>query len=143
MKFRASLSSLVAAAVLAATSGPPTARAQTAPGAIPNPGTYQGSMQLQQEQDRQSQQFRQQSQQYQPQQQQQGYGPRTAPQSSNSRRPADCLDRLARRPIWRRLPRRCIGLTPTSILRHSSTSFFVYSVGATIALAVVGRQTQL
>jgi hypothetical protein len=33
------------------------------PGAIPNPGTYQGSMQLQQQSDRQDQQFRQQQQQ--------------------------------------------------------------------------------
>ncbi len=32
------------------------------PGAIPNPGTYQGSMQLQQQSDRQDQQFRQQQQ---------------------------------------------------------------------------------
>ena len=99
MKYRANLSSLVATAVLAGALGSHAARAQTTPGAIPNPGTYQGSMQLQQEQDRQSQQFRQQSsQQYQPQQQQQGYGQRTAPSSSNSRSPPDCLERLARRP---------------------------------------------
>ena len=99
MKYRANLSSLVATAVLAGALGSHAARAQTTPGAIPNPGTYQGSMQLQQEQDRQSQQFRQQSsQQYQPQQQQQGYGQRTSPPSSNSRSPPDCSDRLARRP---------------------------------------------
>jgi hypothetical protein len=38
----------------------------TTPGAIPNPGTYQGSMQIQQQQDQQAQQFRdQQNQQFQ------------------------------------------------------------------------------
>jgi len=58
------LASVAAAAMLAAG----LARAQedenpTTPGAIPNPGTYQGSMQLQQQSDRQDQQFRQQQQQ--------------------------------------------------------------------------------
>jgi hypothetical protein len=98
MKCRANFSSLVATAVVAGALGSPTARAQTTPGAIPNPGTYQGSMQLQQEQDRQSQQLRQQSQQYQPQQQPQSYDQGMSPQSSNSRGTPDCLDRLARRP---------------------------------------------
>jgi hypothetical protein len=49
--------------LLAATVGCSTAFAQepvgpTTPGAIPNPGTYQGSMQIQQQQDQQAQQFR-------------------------------------------------------------------------------------
>jgi hypothetical protein len=35
----------------------------TTPGAIPNPGTYQGSMDLQRQSDQQDQQFRQQQQQ--------------------------------------------------------------------------------
>jgi hypothetical protein len=39
----------------------------TTPGAIPNPGTYQGSMQQQQQSDQQDQQFRQQQQAQQPQ----------------------------------------------------------------------------
>src|SRR5215469_9132284 len=65
------LASVAAAAMLAAG----LARAQedenpTTPGAIPNPGSYQGSMQLQQQSDRQDQQFRQQ-------QQQQTYRPPT------------------------------------------------------------------
>jgi hypothetical protein len=50
----------------------------TTPGAIPNPGTYQGSMQLQSQSDRQDQQFRQQQSQqpsyYQPNHQRQGGG---------------------------------------------------------------------
>jgi hypothetical protein len=97
MKHRADFSLLMATAALAAALGSHTVRAQTTPGAIPNPGTYQGSMQLQQEQGRQAQQFRQQSpQQYQP--QQQGYGQGTLPQSSSSRMSPDCLDRLAQRP---------------------------------------------
>jgi TPR repeat protein len=73
--------------VLAASSG--AARAQdenpTTPGAIPNPGSYQGSLELQRRSDQQDQQFRQQQQQ-QPSYQQPRYGaqpypraPRTAP----------------------------------------------------------------
>ena len=55
------------ASFLAATALPTLARAQdenpTTPGAIPNPGTYQGSMELQRRSDEQDQQFRQQQQQ--------------------------------------------------------------------------------
>lgn len=49
--------------------GPAPAFAQeepTTPGAIPNPGTYQGSQELQRQSDQQDQQFRQQQQQQQP-----------------------------------------------------------------------------
>jgi TPR repeat protein len=53
---------------------PAGARAQdenpTTPGAIPNPGSYQGSMELQRRSDQQDQQFRQQQQSQQPYQQQ-------------------------------------------------------------------------
>jgi hypothetical protein len=35
-----------------------TAPAQTTPGAIPNPGTYQGSMEIQRQEDQQAQQYR-------------------------------------------------------------------------------------
>jgi hypothetical protein len=56
------LSTLAAAAFAAFAAGP--ARAQdenpTTPGAIPNPGSYQGSMELQRRSDEQDQQFRQQ-----------------------------------------------------------------------------------
>ena len=52
---------LIMAAVLVSVLGSTSARAQTTPGAIPDPGTYQGSTQIQQEQDRQAQQYRQQS----------------------------------------------------------------------------------
>jgi hypothetical protein len=48
----------------------------TTPGAIPNPGTYQGSMQLQQQSDRQDQQFRQ--------QQQQTFNPPSYPSGNSS-----------------------------------------------------------
>src|SRR5580700_474491 len=56
-------SSWMTTVLLAATVGCSTAFAQepvgpTTPGAIPNPGTYQGSMQIQQQQDQQAQQFR-------------------------------------------------------------------------------------
>jgi hypothetical protein len=61
MKCKDTRSPLITAAVLAAVLGSTAARAQTTPGAIPDPGTYQGSMQIQQEQDRQAQQYRQQS----------------------------------------------------------------------------------
>jgi TPR repeat protein len=69
------------------------------PGAIPNPGSYQGSMQLQHQQDYQDQQFRQQQQQQyqQPRYGAPSYGQRAAPasrggaaavQSDNKPRPA-------------------------------------------------------
>jgi hypothetical protein len=48
MKYRANFSSLIAMTALAGALGSHTAVAQTTPGAIPNPGTYQVSMQLQQ-----------------------------------------------------------------------------------------------
>ena len=65
------LSSWVTTVLLAWTVGYNTAFAQdavgpTTPGAIPNPGTYQGSMEIQRQQDQQAQQFRdQQNQQFQ------------------------------------------------------------------------------
>src|SRR5450631_1287340 len=95
MKNNATLLALIVASVLVSLLGSYCARAQTTPGAIPNPGTYQGSTQLQQEQDRQqsTQPF-----QPQPQQQPQGaYSGRSAPSSNASRSP-DCLERLARQP---------------------------------------------
>jgi hypothetical protein len=96
MRHRANLLSLIATTSLAGALASGVVRAQTTPGAIPNPGTYQGSMQIQQEQDRQAQQNRQQSI---PQPQQQSNGQGVAPMTSNSRRAApDCLDRLAQRP---------------------------------------------
>ncbi len=49
------------------------------PGAIPNPGTYQGSMQLQHQQDYQAQQFRQQQQYQQPRYSAPSSGQRSAP----------------------------------------------------------------
>jgi TPR repeat protein len=59
--------SLVAASLCVLGFWPAGARAQdenpTTPGAIPNPGTYQGSMELQRRSDEQDQQFRQQQQQ--------------------------------------------------------------------------------
>jgi len=55
MKYRANFSLLIAMTALAGALGTHTALAQTTPGAIPNPGTYQGSMQLQQAIPRQSQ----------------------------------------------------------------------------------------
>jgi hypothetical protein len=75
-----------------------TAPAQTTPGAIPNPGTYQGSMEIQRQEDQQAQQYRQQTTQ-QPQQPQQlpgsDLGRTSAP---NSPRPPTCFDRLAQQP---------------------------------------------
>ena len=63
MKTKPALSPWITMVLLAATAGCGTAFAQepvgpTTPGAIPNPGTYQGSMQIQQQQDQQAQQFR-------------------------------------------------------------------------------------
>lgn len=90
----------ITAAALVSVLGSTSARAQTTPGAIPDPGTYQGSMQIQQEQDRQAQQYRQQSAppfQQQPQQPQGSY-PARSPATSNASSPPDCYDRLARQP---------------------------------------------
>jgi hypothetical protein len=50
---------LMAAAILACVCAPHVAWPQGTPGAIPDPATYEGSKQLQQEQDRQDQNFRQ------------------------------------------------------------------------------------
>jgi TPR repeat protein len=65
--------SLVLASLCVVHLWPDGARAQdenpTTPGAIPNPGTYQGSMELQRRSDEQDQQFRQQQQQQQQSQQ--------------------------------------------------------------------------
>ena len=100
MRCKDTLSPLITAAVLVAVLGSTAARAQTTPGAIPDPGTYQGSMQIQQEQDRQAQQYRQQSAppfQQQPQQPQGSY-PGSSPASSNASSSPDCYDRLARQP---------------------------------------------
>jgi hypothetical protein len=63
MKTKQAPSFWITTVLLAATVGCSTAFAQdavgpTTPGAIPNPGTYQGSMQIQQQQDQQAQQFR-------------------------------------------------------------------------------------
>jgi TPR repeat protein len=55
----------------------------TTPGAIPNPGTYQGSTELQRQSDQQDQQFRQQQQQQQ-QQPQSNYRPGYYPAPANS-----------------------------------------------------------
>jgi len=100
MKNTATLLALIVAPVLVSLLGSYSARAQTTPGAIPNPGTYQGSTQLQQEQDRQNQRYRQQSTQpFQPQTQQpQGVYSGRSSASSNASRSPDCLDRLARQP---------------------------------------------
>ena len=66
----------------------------TTPGAIPNPGSYQGSLELQRRSDEQDQQFRQQQQQQQQQQQYRqpqygnpGYGQRSAPQPRAAQAP--------------------------------------------------------
>ena len=71
--------SVLSASILALSVAGGGARAQdenpTTPGAIPNPGTYQGSMELQRRSDEQDQQFRQQQQQ--PQYQQPRYNPQT------------------------------------------------------------------
>jgi hypothetical protein len=89
---------LIMAAVSVCVLGSYCARAQSTPGAVPDPGTYQGSTQLQQEQDRQAQQFRQQSvQPFQAQPQQGSYQGNSPATFYNSRGP-DCLDRLAQQP---------------------------------------------
>ena len=49
---------LLASTVMCSTAFAQDAVGPTTPGAIPNPGTYQGSMQIQQQQDQQAQQFR-------------------------------------------------------------------------------------
>ncbi len=91
---------LITAAVLVSVLGSTAARAQTTPGAIPDPGTYQGSTQIQQEQDRQAEQYRQQSAPpfQQQSQQPQGSYPGRSPASSNASSSPDCYDRLARQP---------------------------------------------
>ena len=80
---------MAAAAAALAAVGPACAQEDEnphTPGAIPNPGTYQGSMQLQRQQDYQDQQFRQQQQQ--PQYQQPQYQtPRYGAPSSGRRSP--------------------------------------------------------
>jgi len=96
MKCKTVLPWLIATVVLTGALGSYAARAQTTPGAIPDPGTYQGSMQLQQQQDQQAQQYRQQAtQSFQPQQPQGSDLGRT---TSSPPRPPDCLDRLAQNP---------------------------------------------
>ena len=65
----------------------PCAWAQTTPGQIPNPGTYQGSMQLQQQYDQQQQQQRSQQQQQQQQQSDQQWN--STLQQQQSRQNAD------------------------------------------------------
>ena len=87
------LSASVTTVLLAWTVGYDTAFAQdavgpTTPGAIPNPGTYQGSMEIQRQQDQQAQQFRdQQNQQFQQnmRQQQQSAAPAAVPSGPDLR----------------------------------------------------------
>jgi TPR repeat protein len=69
------VSAAALALVLAASSGPAVAQDEnpTTPGAIPNPGSYQGSLELQRRSDQQDQQFREQQQQQQRSYQQPGY----------------------------------------------------------------------
>jgi hypothetical protein len=87
----------IASTILLSALGAEPVVAQSTPGAIPDPGSYQGSMQLQQEQDRQAQQNRQQSPQASSSQPQGSpSGGSLAP--SSSRRGPDCQDRLARHP---------------------------------------------
>jgi hypothetical protein len=88
---------LIMAAVSACVLSSCSARAQT-PGQIPDPGTYQGSTQLQQERDRQDQQFRQQSVQPSQAPPQQGSYQGNAPATFYNSRGPDCLDRLAQQP---------------------------------------------
>lgn len=71
--FGSALRSLLWASSLVGAAGPLSAWAQT-PGQIPNPGTYQGSMRLQQQYDQQQQQARDQQQQQQQQSEQQWQG---------------------------------------------------------------------
>jgi hypothetical protein len=73
---------LIMAVVLVGVLESYSTRAQTTPGAIPDPGTYQGSTQIQQEQDRQAQ----------------GSYPGSSPATSNGSGSPDCYDRLARQP---------------------------------------------
>ena len=81
---------VLSAWALAATAS--AAKAQenpTTPGAIPNPGSYQGSLELQRRSDEQDQQFRQQQQYQQPQYQQPRYGqPYGRPQAPSRAAPA-------------------------------------------------------
>jgi hypothetical protein len=115
----------VTAAVLLAVLGSTAARAQTTPGAIPDPGTYQGSTQIQQEQDRQAQQYRQQSApsfQQQPQQPQGSY-PGSSPATSNAG--PDCYDKLARQPELAPLARKVYLGHPDL---HSSALFDIQTV---------------
>ena len=86
------LSSWITTVLLAWTVGYHTAFAQdavgpTTPGAIPNPGTYQGSMTIQRQQDQQAQQYRdQQNQQFQQNmRQQQSAAPATLPSGPDLR----------------------------------------------------------
>src|SRR5437870_3739007 len=68
----------------------------TTPGAIPNPGTYQGSMEMQRQQDQQDQQFRQR--QSQSPSWGQSAGPpayRSGPQRPGGRPPPSCYERIA------------------------------------------------
>lgn len=81
------LSGAAFALVLAAWSGAAAQEDENphTPGAIPNPGSYQGSMELQRRSDQQDQQFRQQQYQQQPSYQQPRYGAqpyRQAPQAA-------------------------------------------------------------
>jgi hypothetical protein len=73
------------------------AHGQTTPGAIPNPGTYQGSMEIQRQQDQQAEQYRQQPTPTQSFQQSQGSA-LGRPTTPNPPRQPDCLDRLAQNP---------------------------------------------
>jgi hypothetical protein len=90
---------VIMAAISVCVLGSRSAHAQT-PGAIPDPGTYQGSTQLQQEQDRQAERFRQQSAQPSQAQPQPGQGPYqgNAPAPFYNSGVPDCLDRLAQQP---------------------------------------------
>jgi hypothetical protein len=115
---------VMAAVLVSSVLGSTAARAQTTPGAIPDPGTYQGSTQIQQEQDRQAQQ--QSAQPFQPQPQQpQGSYPGRAPGTSNAPSPPDCLNILARQPELAPLAQKVyLGHTDT----HSSALFDIQTV---------------
>jgi hypothetical protein len=101
-----------------------TVRAQTTPGAIPNPGTYQGSMEIQRQQDQQAQQYRQQTTQPSQQPQSQGSDPGRI-SGPNSPRPPSCFDRVAQQPELAPLAQKVYLAQPDV---HSSALFGIQTV---------------
>jgi hypothetical protein len=126
MKYRYTLLPVIIAVVWVCALGSRSAHGQT-PGSIPDPGTYQGSTQLQQEQDRQAQQFRQQSVQPSQSQPQTGQGPYqgNAPATFYNSRGPDCLDRLAQQPELAPLTKK-VSLGHSDL--HPSALFAIQSV---------------